>query len=41
MRSATIEALIAQRITDAIASLETLRNLGLGGNGGESLQGDN
>ncbi|CAI9281416.1 unnamed protein product [Lactuca saligna] len=38
---AAIEALIAQRVVDVIASLETPRNVGSGGNGGKIPLGDN
>ena len=38
MSSTAIEALVSQRVADALASLETPRNLESGGNGGESSQ---
>ena len=41
MNSAMIEALVAQCVADVIANLETNMNIGSGGNGGESSQGDN
>ena len=41
MIPATIEALLAQRVADAIVRLETPWNIGSGGNEGENSQGDN
>lgn len=35
MKSATVEALMAQHVADSIANLETNRNIGLGGTEGE------
>lgn len=41
MNSTAIETLVAQRVTDEIKNLETNRNTGSGGNGGENSHGEN